>query len=574
MKVTFGGIPTVLLAMTLCGLVLQAQQTTNSAQTSAKEEAVPATDSLSTPANSSLAAPATSSPAGAAADSPVASPTGAATSAAITPADMPSAPAGSKVRIVRLSQVEGEVQLDRHIDRGFEKALANLPIVEGAKLQTTSGFAEVELEDNSTLRLAPDTLVEFSVLELRPTGVKASTVNVLKGTVYVSLLNNKENEFTLTFQRQRLPIPPASHIRLQVENSKATLAVLDGNLQLAQASGTTQVSKKRTITFDLTGQDQPTVAKNVAEYDYDTWDKQAFDYHKHYANANAFGNSSYTFGVSDLNYYGSFVSAGGCGSMWRPYFVSASWDPYANGSWAWYSGAGYSWVSPYPWGWTPYHYGSWGFCDGVGWGWQPGGSWLGLANTPIVLNRLHGPAGGPGPRPVLPPRPVTGHPSLFAVNSKPLPASRLSGSDTFLFSKDSAGFGVPRGSLGKLQGFSRGVEQHGAVITSVYSAPVATSRGDVRGSNLGAPTSMRQGTPVGPTASNNIRTISRSPGLSGPSNSGGMGSGGMGSRGMGGGGMAGGGVSHGGSGGGGMGGGMGGGGVSHGGGGAPSGGHR
>jgi FecR protein len=556
-KATFGAIPAVLLAMTLCGPVLRAQEATNSAPAPAREDAVPATGSADTPAASSPNSPADSA-------------TGAVTSASAT-----LAPVGSKVRIVRLSQVEGDVQLDRHIDRGFEKALANLPIVEGAKLQTTAGFAEVELEDNSTLRLAPDTLVEFSVLELRPTGVKASTVNVLKGTVYVSLLNNKENEFTLTFQRQSLAIPPASHIRLQVENSKATLAVMDGNVQLAQASGPTQVGKKKTITFDLAGQDQPTVAKNVAEYDYDTWDKQAFDYHKHYANANAFGNSPYAFGVSDLNYYGSFVNAGGCGSMWRPYFVSASWDPYANGSWALYSGAGYSWVSPYPWGWTPYHYGSWAFCDGVGWGWQPGGSWMGLGNSPVVLNRLHGPAGGPGPRPVLPPRPVAGHPSLFAVNTKPLPASRLSGSDTFLFSKDSAGFGVPRGSLGKLQGFSRGVEQHGAVVTSVYSAPVATSRGDLRGSNVGGPTSMRQGPPVGPTATSNIRTISRSPGLSGPSNSGGMGSGGMGSGGMGSRGMGaggGGGVSHGGSGG--MGGGMGGGGVSHGGGGAPSGGHR
>jgi Family of unknown function (DUF6600)/FecR protein len=556
MKLTSGAIPAVLLAIALCGSVLHAQQTTDSAQT-AKDAAIPATDSPAAPVSS------------------------AATSVTPTPATDPSATApsastDSKIRIVRLSQVEGEVQLDRNVDKGFEKALPNLPIVEGAKLQTTSGFAEVELEDNSTLRVAPDTLVEFPVLELRQTGVKTSTVNVLKGTVYLSLLNNKENEFTLNFQRESIPIPPGSHVRLQVDDKKATLAVLEGNLQLAQPSGSTQVGKKKTVTFDLAGQNQPEIAKNVTEYDFDTWDKQAVDYHKRYANASAFGNSPYAFGVSDLNYYGSFVNAGGCGSMWRPYFVSASWDPYSNGAWAWYSGAGYSWVSPYPWGWTPYHYGSWAFCDGVGWGWQPGGSWMGLGNSTIVLNRPKGPAGGTGPRPVLPPRPVAGRPSLFAVNTRPLAASRLSGQDTFMFSKDSAGFGVPRGSLGKLQDFSRGVERHGAIVTSVYSAPIATGQREIRGANPGLTspglTSIRSGPSVGPPASSNIRVISRSPGgLSNPGGIGprGMGAGGiergggspnMGSHGTGSSSMGGPGS-------------MGGGGMSHGG-GAPAGGHR
>ena len=93
--------------------------------------------------------------------------------------------------------------------------------------------------------------------------------------------------------------------------------------------------------------------------------------------------------------------------MWRPYFASASWNPYGSGLWAWYPSAGYSWVSPYPWGWTPYHYGSWSFCSGTGWGWTPGGSWMGLSNVPGTA--LTPPNGGgrglgyPG-RPVHAPR--------------------------------------------------------------------------------------------------------------------------------------------------------------------------
>src|SRR5581483_9768401 len=40
------------------------------------------------------------------------------------------------VRIVRLSQVTGEVQLDRKTGNGFESAFANLPIVQGSMLRT------------------------------------------------------------------------------------------------------------------------------------------------------------------------------------------------------------------------------------------------------------------------------------------------------------------------------------------------------------------------------------------------------------------------------------------------------
>ena len=80
--------------------------------------------------------------------------------------------ANSKVRIVRLSEVKGEVQMDRQTGKGFEAAMANLPVVEGSKLKTGDGVAEVEFEDNSTVRLALNSEVEFPKLELLPSGAK------------------------------------------------------------------------------------------------------------------------------------------------------------------------------------------------------------------------------------------------------------------------------------------------------------------------------------------------------------------------------------------------------------------
>jgi hypothetical protein len=383
-----------------------------------------------------------------------------------TPSSQPStpAPSHSKVRIVRLSEVKGEVQLDRQTGKGFESAMANLPVIEGERLKTGNGVAEVEFEDNSTVRVAQNSLIEFPRLELLPSGAKESAINVVQGMVYVNLLNTKGNEFTVNAGQNKINLPPDSHIRLQLTADQASLAVLHGNAELEQPSGVATVGKDKTMTFSLAGQSQPVIAKNVTQEPLDSWDKDAVQYHKSFANATSYGNTPYSYGINDLNYYGSFSS--GCGgSMWRPYFASASWSPYGSGAWAYYPSAGYSWVSPYPWGWTPYHYGSWAFCQGIGWGWQPGGTWMGLANNSFVS----APGAGSHPLPHPPSRPpAAAAASLVPVNLKAMPASSLGPNDKFVFRNDSAGMGVPRGSLGKLNGFSNHVIQHGAASTNVY----------------------------------------------------------------------------------------------------------
>jgi hypothetical protein len=424
--------------------------------------------------------------------------------ATVTASSQASTPASghSKIRIVRLSEVKGEVQLDRQTGKGFESAMANLPVIEGETLKTGNGVAEVEFEDNSTVRVAQDSQIAFPRLELLPSGAKASSVNVIKGTIYVSLVNTKGNEFTVTAGQGKINLPPDTHVRLQLTQDQASLAVLHGEAMVEEPAGSTTVDKNRTLTFNLAGQSQPVIAKNVEQEPLDSWDKDATQYHKSFASASSYGNAPYSYGINDLNYYGSFSS--GCGgSLWRPYFTSASWDPYSSGAWAYYPSAGYSWVSPYPWGWTPYHYGSWSFCQGIGWGWRPGGNWMGLANNSF------------GSSPITRPRPPIHPPSkaestLVPVNLKAIPSSGLGTHDTFVFRKDSAGMGVPRASLGKLNSFSGQTVQHGAASTNVYwggSAPRGAAESGSRSSfsapvssMSSAPTSSYSGNMQGPSA--------------------------------------------------------------------------
>ncbi len=392
-----------------------------------------------------------------------------------------SSPGVSKVRIVRLSEVKGQVQLDRNNGRGFEPGITNLPIVENSKLKTGQGVAEIEFEDNSSLRVAPDSIVEFPQLERMATGGTASTVHLVQGMAYLSLMKSGNNQFNLTFADQNLALSSPSHIRLQLNGTEAKLAVLDGNLHAADASGAAlDVNKKKTVTFDLLQHQQPTVAKDILPEAYDEWDQTSSGYHARAANMSAFNGSPYSYGLNDMAYYGSFVDAGGCGmgSMWRPYFASAAWDPYSNGAFAYYQGAGYSWVSPYPWGWTPYHYGSWNYCPGTGWGWQPGGAWNGLNNFASIPQTSVGGGGGATvfhrpPAPVHPPRP--GEPTMVAVNLKPVVKSEISSQNSFTFRRDSAGLGVPRDGFGKLNKVAEHVQQQGSVNQQVYlNAPAST----------------------------------------------------------------------------------------------------
>jgi hypothetical protein len=439
----------------------------------------------------------------------------AATALPVLATDTASPDAGiSKIRIVRLSEVKGAVKLDRAIGRGMEPAVANMPIVEKSMLRTDEGVAEVEFEDNSTLRLAPNTVVQFEQLERQATGSTASSVRVLRGTAYVSLVKTRGNSFDLRFAQQDLALEPGSHLRLEMDDVQANVAVLDGTVRVDGPAGTEDIAKKKTVTFHLADQGQPTVEKQIATEPYDSWDQTATGYHARTAAYSALNSTPYSYGLNDMAYYGSFMDAGGCGSMWRPYFTSAAWDPFSNGSWAYYSGAGYSWVSPYPWGWTPYHYGSWSFCPGTGWGWQPGGAWNGLNNGNSLIA-----SGGLvhfQPPPVRVPRP--GESTMLPVNQKPLVRSEMASRESFVFRKDSAGLGIPRDELGKLDKLSRQTVERGVANTRIYvSAPVSMGNGRAMGGGLGeaavhrgsAPSYNSSGfEPAGRSGSTNVRASS------------------------------------------------------------------
>ena len=402
--------------------------------------------------------------------------------------------ADSNVRIVRLSYIEGGVQIDRNTGQ-WEKAIANLPITEGAKLRTEGdGRAEVELEDGSTVRLGSNTAVQFPQLSLRDSGVKVSTVEVQNGTAYIDYAGTKQNELTVRFGDQRIGLTQAAHLRIVSDQQGQALAVFKGNIQVEGPSGTVQVKKNQTATLDPSA-NALVIAKEIQPEPLDSWDKSQAQYQQRYASSSYSNYSPYRYGTSDLSYYGTFFSAPGYGMLWQPYFIGAGWDPFMDGAWAFTPGVGYGWVSSYPWGWVPYHYGSWVFLPGYGWAWQPGGTWMPWYSQPQLLRTPT------GFRPPQPPTTIaTRGTSILPVNRGPVSSPVSQSGNKILIRTNSAGLGVPRGRVSDLAKVSRQVQERGTATQRVQTAPVSqTAPPMARGTS--SPRGSSQPTASGPRSS-------------------------------------------------------------------------
>jgi len=393
--------------------------------------------------------------------------------------------AGSQARIVRLSDVHGQVQIDKNTGLGFETAFANLPITQGAQLRTSaSGRAEIEFEDGSSMRLAPNTSVEFSRLGLSDSGKRISEVQLREGLAYVDWLG--KDDFNLDFSRELISLDHAAHFRLDATPQAADLAVFKGEVDVNGPAGKMVVEKKKTVTFNTGDDDKYTLANKVVESPFDSWDKDAVGYHDQYAKNNP-SQSPYGYGLSDLNYYGSFSNVPGYGMMWQPFFTGVGWDPFMDGAWSFYPGYGYMFASAYPWGWMPYRYGNWMFLQGMGWMWQPGGysTWMPIPRytattlthvTPLVAPAAEGVAG----KTVLVGR--------AATSAAPLAPSRMT------LNSNSAGMGIARGSMDNLKGLNHEVAKHGSA--EIRPMPQFSASAPNRSAGFGESRSSASGSPA------------------------------------------------------------------------------
>ncbi len=396
--------------------------------------------------------------------------------------------AESQARIVRLSDVQGAVQIDKNTGLGFENAFLNLPIIQGSQLRTRdNGRAEIEFEDGSTLRIGPNTQVDFSQLG-NDSGKHVSTIDLSQGMAYLNWLGKSGDQLNLNFSREKVSLSQPAHFRVIAGSDQSKLAVFKGDVHVESPSGDVAVAKKKTAVFNA-DDDNSTIANKIEEGPLDSWDKESTSYHDQYAKNNA---SPFGYGYSDLNYYGGYSNVPGYGMMWQPYFVGAGWNPFMDGAWSFYPGYGYMFVSAYPWGWMPYRYGNWMFVQGSGWMWQPGG-W----NSWNTIPRYTAP---PSVHVASLVAPSSGTVRTIAVGKGPsVPTASLP--SRLVVNAGSAGLGIPRGSIENLHGLNHQVAKSGAVelhstpafATTSSPAVFTSAHGNTASSSMGSSASPSMG---------------------------------------------------------------------------------
>ncbi len=320
---------------------------------------------------------------------------------------------GPAARAVRLSSVDGQVQVAQGNQVLASPALPNTPLFEGTQISTADdGRAEIQLEDGSVARISPNSSLTLATLGQQ--GNTTDTDLVLNsGLGYFEIQGNSST----------------SQIRIHFSDSVATASgftVLRVNLdyppgEVAVFSGNVHVDGGNSLAVDLHGGESAklngpesgnyVLSETIEPDSWDTWNSdrdQALTAQEadRTAATNGLPNNNNP-AWSDLDANGNWYNVPGQGYVWSPYEAgAANWDPYGCGSWMWTPHFGYIWVSCEQWGYMPYASGTWGYYDGLGWGWAPGlgvpwwggGGWgFNFGPTPIRYRPPHRPIGGPRP---------------------------------------------------------------------------------------------------------------------------------------------------------------------------------
>jgi hypothetical protein len=287
-----------------------------------------------------------------------------------------SQPAGAQdysyARVVRLSLVDGSVQVLRPEAEGWEDGLVNLPIRQGYTISTAYGRAEIEFESGATARLAEHSTLEFTELALAD-GNRLTRMLLQRGTATFYANLSRNDVFEVSTPHLSLDVPGNARFRVDALDWGTMVSTLKGEVNVNSSAGPYRVTKGQTLTFNPGAAEPALLTRNR---ELDDWDRWVAGREETITTASSnslqYVNSSVRYGLADLSNYGGWFFDASHGYVWQPWGYSGGWSPYLQGRWMYVNSVGWTWVSFEPWGWLPYHYGRW-ILTHRGWAWIPGG---------------------------------------------------------------------------------------------------------------------------------------------------------------------------------------------------------
>jgi hypothetical protein len=275
----------------------------------------------------------------------------------------------------RLSYVKGDVFVQRSADLGYEEGTVNLPVVEGDKLGTREGRAEIHFGKKNYLRVDNYTQVDFATLPRR--GYDQIKLHVLSGNVYVRInFLESEKDFEIHTPDGSFYILSEGLYRLNVrENRETELLVYSGAVEAAGEEGSLLVEEdQRLIVANGNFRSSPTNFYAELDDSFYQWSEYRDSLVNRQVATRYLPAELYEY-EEELASHGRWVYEWPYGHVWIPRVYHHVWRPYYYGRWVWYPFIGWNWVSYDPWGWCAYHYGRWHWRLGLGWYWIPTRTW-------------------------------------------------------------------------------------------------------------------------------------------------------------------------------------------------------
>lgn len=265
----------------------------------------------------------------------------------------------------RISFIHGNVSIQRGDSGDWIAATLNTPIEAGDRISTgDDSRAEVQLDYADVIRLAQNSTVK--VTNLTKDQIQ---VQVGEGLVSYDVLPNSQADAEIDTPNSAVHPLRQGEYRIEIANDQETeVTVRDGEAEVSEPQGSTQVESGQLITIQGTDNPQYQTTNAPGPDDFDQWNSTR---DQTILNAQSWKHTDrYYTGSQDLDAYGHWENVPDYGQVWIP-DQDSGWAPYRDGTWQWEPYYGWTWVSYEPWGWAPFHYGRW-FVWGGNWVWWPG----------------------------------------------------------------------------------------------------------------------------------------------------------------------------------------------------------
>lgn len=275
----------------------------------------------------------------------------------------------------RLSYVNGDVFIQRAGDNGFEEGDVNLPIVEGDKIGSREGRAEIHFGKKNYLRI--DRQTQLDLIELPKQGSDVIQLHLLSGDIFLRInYLQREKDFEIHTPDASFYILEEGLYRFVVrENVQTEVMVYEGSIEAAGQEGSVIVEENESL-FASDGSFRSDSSDYYTEYDdsFANWSSSRDELQSRFVAKRYLPDELYEY-ETELAYNGRWRYESPYGYVWIPSVRYSSWRPYSHGRWVWYPIIGWTWVSAHSWGWATSRYGRWHWGTSFGWYWIPTRRW-------------------------------------------------------------------------------------------------------------------------------------------------------------------------------------------------------